>query len=359
MLKDKNSMLAALQSVNYDQLTESQQIDLIRAFELVLARMGMPDDAAKAAIITYLDPHYPSKGGNELNRELIKVLAYLDAPQLAEKTVPLLSVAKDDNSAGQQSATNSSDLIMRNPQYGMDIAKILSKLPPLQQTFYATALSQVKTGWTPALQDEYFKWYYKAFSYRGGHSFVGFIDSSRKSALKNVPADRFAYFNTLSGDSIVGLSARNLEVGMKQPAGPGRRWKIEEAVAIADSGISHRNFENGKAMFSASLCASCHSIKGEGGIAGPDLTQLGTRFSYKDMLEAIIEPNKTISDQYGATVFYLKAGGSLVGRMISQDDNKYIISQNPFDPSTTREIAKKDVSRTRVSEVSPMLRGND
>jgi len=355
--KDKNSMLAALQSVNYDQLTESQQIDLIRAFELVIARMGMPDAAAKAAIITYLDPHYPAKGGNELNRELIKVLAYLDAPQLAQKTVPLLSVAKDDNSSGQQSATNSSDLIMRNPQYGMDIAKILSKLPPLQQTFYATALSQVKTGWTPALQDEYFKWYYKAFSYKGGHSFVGFIDSSRKAALKNVPAERFAWFNTLSGDSIVGLSARNLEVGMKQPVGPGRRWKIEEAVAMADSGISHRNFENGKAMYAAALCSSCHSIKGEGGVAGPDLTQLGTRFSYKDMLEAIIEPNKTISDQYGATVFYLKAGGSLVGRMISQDDNKYIISQNPFDPSTTREIPKKDVSRTRVSEVSPMLPG--
>ena len=152
--KDKNSMLAALQSVNYDQLTESQQIDLIRAFELVMARMGMPDATAKAAIITYLDPHYPAKGGNELNRELIKVLAYLDAPQVAEKTIPLLSVAKDDNSAGQQSATNSSDLIMRNPQYGMDIANILAKLPPLQQTFYATALSQVKTGWTPALDDE-------------------------------------------------------------------------------------------------------------------------------------------------------------------------------------------------------------
>ena len=175
--------------------------------------------------------------------------------------------------------------------------------------------------------------------------------------MKNVPANRLAYFNTISGDTIVGLSARNLELGMKQPVGPGRRWKVEDAVAVADSGISHRNFENGKAMFSASLCASCHTIKGVGGVAGPDLTQLGTRFSYKDMLESIIDPSKTISDQYGATVFFLKEGGSVVGRMINQDDNKYIISQNPFDPGTTREIAKKDVLRTRVSEVSTMLPG--
>jgi putative heme-binding domain-containing protein len=144
---------------------------------------------------------------------------------------------------------------------------------------------------------------------------------------------------------------------MKQPTGPGRNWKIEEAVAVADSGISHRDFETGKAMFATSLCASCHTMKGEGGVAGPDLTQLGTRFSYRDMLESIIEPNKAISDQYGSTVFFLKEGGSIVGRMINQDDTKYVISQNPFDPKTTREIAKKDVIRTRVSEVSPMLPG--
>ncbi|MEJ0102717.1 MAG: hypothetical protein WDO19_09270 [Bacteroidota bacterium] len=96
---------------------------------------------------------------------------------------------------------------------------------------------------------------------------------------------------------------------------------------------------------------------GEGGVAGPDLTQLGTRFSYKDMLEAIIDPNKTISDQFGSTVFYLKEGGSVLGRIITQDNDKYVISQNPFAPQVTREVLKKDVTRTRVSEISPMLPG--
>ena len=98
-------------------------------------------------------------------------------------------------------------------------------------------------------------------------------------------------------------------------------------------------------------------MAGEGGVAGPDLTQLGTRFSYKDMLEAIIEPSKTISDQYGATVFYMKEGGSVVGRMISQDNEKYTISQNPFALEQVREILKKNVARTKLSEVSPMLPG--
>jgi putative heme-binding domain-containing protein len=75
------------------------------------------------------------------------------------------------------------------------------------------------------------------------------------------------------------------------------------------------------------------------------------------MLEAIINPSKTISDQFGSTVFYLRQGGSVLGRLIRQDNTKYYISQNPFAPEFVRELNKKDVLRTRVSEISPMLPG--
>jgi len=351
----KEMALNALMSANYSLLSEPQQIDIVRAFELILSRMGLPGTEVKAQVAAYLSPNYPA-ATNELNRELSKVLVYIEAPKAVEKTIALLATAKDDNS-GQASIMQSSDLILRNPQYGMDIAGVLAKIPPAQQTYYATVLSNSKTGWAPALQEQYFKWFYTAFSYKGGHSFVGFIDKARKNALMNVSKDRFAYYNSISGDSLLTGSGIYVTDGVEQPKGPGRRWKIEEAMAVADSGIANRNFEKGKAMYATSLCLSCHTMRGEGGVAGPDLTQLGTRFSYKDMLEAIIEPNKTISDQYGATVFYLKEGSSILGRVISQDNDKYSISQNPFSPQITRDILKKDVSRTRVSEVSPMLPG--
>ncbi|HSB92485.1 MAG TPA: c-type cytochrome [Flavitalea sp.] len=354
---DRDALLSTVKQVSFTGLSEPQQVDFARAIELAIFRLGMPSDAVRKELIAYLDPVYPSKGGNELNRELSKVLLYLGSTEAVGETVSLMASAKDDNSAGQETFTNSSDLIMRNPQYGMDIANTLSKLPPQQQTFYATVLSQAKNGWTTELQDNYFKWFYTAFSFKGGYSFPGFINGARKLALANVSKDRFAYLNTISGDSIAGRSATDLAKGAYQPKGPGRDWEVEEAMKYVDSGISHRNFEVGKGLFKSSLCISCHNMAGEGGVAGPNLTQLGTRFSYKDMLEAIIDPNKTISDQYGATVFYIKGGGSVLGRMISQDDEKYTISQNPFAPEVTRELAKKDVIRTRVSDVSPMLPG--
>lgn len=350
----RDQLLKAFTSINFTALSETQQIDLVRAVELSLSRLGKPATGTQNALSAYLDPFYPAKG-NELNRLLSKTLVYLGDTAAVEKTVRLLATATDDKSSADENFTNSADLIMRNPQYGMDIASMLSKVPPQQQTYYATVLSKAKAGWTPALQEAYFKWFYDAFAYKGGFSFAGFINGIRKEALSQLPKNSFAHFNTVSGDSLAQFAGSRAPANSMRPKGPGRNWSLEEAVKVSDSFMTQRNFDNGKGMFVASLCGSCHAIHGEGGVAGPDLTQLGTRFSYKDMLEAIIEPNKTISDQFGSTVFALKKGGSIVGRLISQEGDKYVISQNPFAPQETREISKAEVSSTRLSPVSPML----
>lgn len=98
-------------------------------------------------------------------------------------------------------------------------------------------------------------------------------------------------------------------------------------------------------------------MQGEGGSIGPDLTQLGNRFSVRDMLEAIIEPSKVISDQYESKVFYLKDGTSVLGRLNNEDADAYYVAQNPYSPQELKKIAKKDVSEIKVSEVSIMPMG--
>ena len=223
----RSSLLQQLQTVNYVQLSASQQVDLLRAVELVLARMGMPEDAVKQSTIAYLNAHFPA-ATNELNSPLSKLLVYLGAPDAVQKTVALMKTAKDDTTA-MKTAMSSADLIMRNPQYGLDIAGMLSKMPPLQQTFYATVLSEAKTGWTPELQESYFSWFHGAFGFKGGHSFLGFVNNARKNALKSVPKSEYAHFNAISGDSLVNNSGRTA-LATAQPKGPGRRWKLEEAV---------------------------------------------------------------------------------------------------------------------------------
>ena len=349
----KNSMLQALMKVNYSKLSPPQQIDLLRVFEVIFYRMGAAEGAIRNQVIAYLDRHFPANA-NDLNRQLSKILVYLEAPQAVKKTLALMENAKDD--PADKTASASSDLILRNPQYGLDIAGMLSKVPPAQQTYYAVVLSMAKTGWTPDLQEKYFKWFANAFTYQGGRSYVGFIDKARKLALDKVSKDQFAHYNTLSGDSLLDESGNDL-ANLPRAKGPGKRWTVETAGLVADSGLVDRNFEQGKTMFAAAFCSSCHTIQGEGGNIGPDLTQIGNRFSTKDMLESILDPNKVVSDQYAATVFVMKDGSSVVGRLTNEDDKTYFVSQNPFAPQTLREILKTDVASTKLSRVSLMMPG--
>jgi putative heme-binding domain-containing protein len=267
----------------------------------------------------------------------------------------LIPIAKDDD-AGQKTFTNSADLVGRNPQYGLDIAGMLSKTPPAQQIYYATVLSEAKSGWTPALQEKYFKWFSTAFTYKGGNSYIGFIEKARKMALAHVSKDKMDHFNAISGNSLLITNGRRVAVA-GNPKGPGRNWTMEDALAVVNSDSTDRSFTQGRMLFSASLCSNCHSIKGEGGSVGPELTQLGTRFSNRDILESIIHPSKVISDQYAATEFTMKDGTTVFGRLKNEDGGKYYISMNPFAPQTLQVINKKDVVSSKLSDVSIMYPG--
>ncbi|HLL95500.1 MAG TPA: hypothetical protein VK404_11020 [Spirosoma sp.] len=354
----KSKAINTLLKINFDKLPESQQYDVLRAFELIFLRMGAPEAADKAKVIAYLNPRYPAKTVL-LNRGLSKVLVYLEAPSVVNKTLALMDLKDEPGSRNLdlEPTTASNDLILRNPQYGMDIAKMLSKVPPLQQTYYAVMLSRADEGWTPELRQKYFSWFGNAFKYEGGRSYVGFIDRARKLALAHVPKDQFDKFNKMSGADILTSSGNDIVRTDYTPKGPGRRWTLENAVAAVDSGTASVNFDSGKKIYAAVLCSSCHSMQGSGGDIGPDLTQLGTRFSNKDILESIIHPNKVVSDQYASTIFYLKNGQSVVGRLVNEDKANYSISQNPFAANELRKIPKKDVTSKRFSQESIMFPG--
>jgi putative heme-binding domain-containing protein len=234
---------------------------------------------------------------------------------------------------------------------------MLANAPPAQQIYLTTVLSEAKDNWTPAEKDKYFKLFPSILGSKGGNSFTGYINSARKMALANLPEAQFAHYDSLSGSALLNGSGKHLAEDVAGAKGPGRDWKVADALSEVENKLMNRNFEQGRAMFKVSLCAACHSIKGEGGSIGPDLTQLVTRFSDKDILESIIEPDKAISDQYSATIFQLKDGSSVMGRLMRDDAEKYYVLQNPFAPLTLRELLKKDVTSNKISNVSIMLPG--
>jgi putative heme-binding domain-containing protein len=354
----KSAIYGALLAINHRTLNEAQTLDLLRAYELAMLRMGMPDELVSAKIIAHFDTRFPANN-MQMDRALSRLLIPLEAPKVIERTLKLMQT-KDTASATAyrvESATSSADLIMRNPEYGTDIAKMLEKMPPAQQTYMAVMLSAARKNWTPELHAAYFAWFRKSFEFSGGRSYVGFIDRARKLALQHVPESKKSYYNQLGGADLLTANGNDM-ASISYPKGPGKSWKLEEALGLLDKPLEGRDFENGKSMFAATTCIRCHAIGSDGGgNIGPDLSNLGTRFSKKDMLEAIIDPNKTVSDQYAATQFMLRNGTSVIGRLTNQDKDAYYVSQNPYAPDQIQKIWKKQVISAKYSPVSIMLPG--
>lgn len=352
---DAAAMLTSLMQVDYKALSAKEKQDILRTIEVILYRYDKGAEPVKQQLVAYLDPNFPAND-NLLDRSLSILMAHLDAPTAVEKTLALLKNAKDDPDY-QKTFTSSSDLIFRNPQYGLDIANMLANVPPAQATFYATVLGGADKGWTPAQREEYFKWINHALTaYKGGRSYVGFLDRARKMALASVDKAEFEKYDEMSGGKLLTASGNDIANTGVQPEGPGRRWTLEEAEPLV-ANLVGRDLVKGKAMYAATLCQSCHTMQGEGGAIGPDLSQLGTRFSPKDILVATINPSETISDQYHATVLELKAGGSIVGKLNDEDAQNYYISQNPFAPNDIKTVAKNTVVLKKNAEVSIMMGG--
>ena len=96
---------------------------------------------------------------------------------------------------------------------------------------------------------------------------------------------------------------------------------------------------------------------GEGGTIGPDLTAVGQRFNLQDILEAVIDPSRTISDQYRMMLLKTSDGQTHSGRIVSRDDESTRISPNLMRPSQTVAVNNDLIMSEQALPVSIMPSG--
>ena len=66
-------------------------------------------------------------------------------------------------------------------------------------------------------------------------------------------------------------------------------------------------------FFGKGGCTKCHMIRGQGGLLGPDLSDAGTARKQVQLREAIVDPNKRITDSFTPVAVKLKDGKELGG----------------------------------------------
>jgi putative heme-binding domain-containing protein len=66
-------------------------------------------------------------------------------------------------------------------------------------------------------------------------------------------------------------------------------------------------------------CAACHVVRGEGGVAGPELTEIGLRRSAAYLREALLNPNATLPDGFLLVTVTTADGQRVRGLRVNED----------------------------------------
>ncbi|MBI1374705.1 MAG: c-type cytochrome [Phycisphaera sp.] len=123
-----------------------------------------------------------------------------------------------------------------------------------------------------------------------------------------------------------------------------RKLLTPKAVASADK-------SNGRAIFTRT-CAVCHTLYGEGGKIGPDLTG-SNRNNLDYVLENVLDPSALVGKDYQMTVF-VASDGRVVAGMIKEENAKVVTVQTPND---VVHLPRDEIKSTTVLPNSMMPEG--
>ncbi|MFP6597033.1 MAG: heme-binding protein [Candidatus Hydrogenedentota bacterium] len=308
----QEDLLEALAKFDIAKVDESIALGLLRAHALCFTRMGRPDQKILDAVTARLDPHLPSDSDN-INTEIVRLLVYLDAPGIIEKGMDLLADARPPR------IPEWAELLKRNSGYGGTIQRMLDNHPPIQKINYALMLRNVRYGWSMDQREQYFNFINEAATHTGGASYEGFLNNIRDEALANCSEAEKVALASITGKSLEALP----EFDVRPAKGPGQEWSLDGALASYKKSFTRkRDFKNGRNAYFALGCVKCHRFDGAGGGVGPDLSSVNAKFSISDMLEAMIDPSKDISDQYSSSVVEMNNGDYIDGIVVNHSGSK-------------------------------------
>ena len=107
----------------------------------------------------------------------------------------------------------------------------------------------------------------------------------------------------------------------------------------------------GQAVFTKA-CAQCHTIYGQGGNVGPDITGVG-RENLDAILANVLDPNLVIGASYFVNVAKLKDGTVVSGLLVEQSDQRVVLK----DGTKTHTLNRSDIARLVQQNISMMPEG--
>jgi putative membrane-bound dehydrogenase-like protein len=201
--------------------------------------------------------------------------------------------------------------------------------------------------------------------------FPGFSSPEKGEALQTL-ASRTVYGrlltqaikeSTIKKSEVPAYVARQLRRvvgnGFVEVWGPIDQVSGDKAVAykryqhlLKDEALKGADLGNGKALFQRT-CSACHTLYGEGGKLGPDITG-SNRTNIDYLLSNLIEPSSEIQDDYRMVVITSRDGRTFSGNVIAENERQVTLRVIGQDQLV---INKSDIQSRETASVSMMPEG--
>lgn len=145
--------------------------------------------------------------------------------------------------------------------------------------------------------------------------------------------------------------------GTNMPAFPGsgrETWQIVAFVRSLSTGRAGERAKGdstrGSVLFEKHGCRQCHSIDGDGGDVGPNLSNIGVTLSLAQLRRSVLTPNADVSPDHWTLSARTKSGEPISGVRLNEDTFSY----QYFDKGRLRSVMKSDLAEHETVRRSVM-----
>jgi putative heme-binding domain-containing protein len=108
-------------------------------------------------------------------------------------------------------------------------------------------------------------------------------------------------------------------------------WNVDDLKDELDTGLRGRTPAIGEKIFVEASCKGCHKVAGEGGVIGPELTDVFARWKGDrvGVLREILDPSHKVDAKYQMQLILTTDGKTLTGIVLKEDDDNVTLMANP------------------------------
>jgi putative heme-binding domain-containing protein len=138
---------------------------------------------------------------------------------------------------------------------------------------------------------------------------------------------------------------------LRESAADKKQMVAELKSKLTSEVLVQADLHQGRKLY-AQTCAACHTLYGEGGKIGPDLTGSG-RSDLHYVLENIVDPSAMVSADYRMAIITLKDDRVLSGIVTRQDARTLTLREQAQETTIPRD----EITKLRWSSTSMMPDG--